>query len=332
MGMDNLKKNVAIVGLGKQSINDLIPMVQNHPNCILSAVCDISQELIDKVLTSLSNPSEKKISAFLDYKKLFESQRNGDLKIDFVVISVPHFLHFDICKEAIKSGVPVFKEKPFALNLDEAKRLKLLSQESKVPVYTVTKRQFYPSYNKGQELLKAGTIGTPYMYSVRHFIAHGNLYEGWRSKLETAGGGVFMDMGYHLLDVIVRYFGSIEKLSMAGSSVAKPGFAYEVEDAATLHFVHNQQLHGLFEIGALTGPKEEKIEVRGSDGQLIINEKSVIHSDNYGKVLKKYDLPADGLKANIQALNAFLSGEQSIIRQNLEHNLELMKIMDKVYH
>ena len=79
--------------------------------------------------------------------------KKGSLKFDGIILSVPHFLHGEITKLAIKKGISVFKEKPFGISLQEATEISDLAAKEGVQVYTVTKRQFYPSYAKALELL-----------------------------------------------------------------------------------------------------------------------------------------------------------------------------------
>jgi len=165
--------------------------------CEIVAVCDISEEFISLTKPLIQN--FENILVFRDYKLLFEDVEKKRLEIDGVVLSVPHFLHGEITKMALKRGIAVFKEKPLGINLKEAKEISALAIKEGVQVYTVTKRQFYPAYAMGLHLIHEKVIGTPYMYSARHFMSNGNLYDGWRSTVQTAGGGVMIDLGYHLL-------------------------------------------------------------------------------------------------------------------------------------
>ena len=325
------KKKLAIVGLGVQSRDELIPMLLKLADrCEIVSICDINEEFIR--LTKEIIPHANQLTVHKDYQQLFADigNKNG-LHLDGVILSIPHFLYSDTVELAITKGVPVFKEKPFALNLTEAKKLSTLAIKEGVQIYTVTKRQFYKSYSKGRQLLTDGVIGTPYMYSARHFIPHGNLYTGWRSINQSAGGGVLIDMGYHLLDVILRYFGDISQVNLHWSNIAKQNYTYEVEDAASLHTWHPSGIHGVFQLAAINGPKEETIEVRGTKGRMTVTNNETTIYNIAGNTIDSYVHKPDSLTAVATAFKQFLQNDKTIWSQNISHNIKIMKVIDMAY-
>lgn len=324
------KKRLAIIGLGGQTQSELIPaLLRLEKQCEITALCDLNQEFISQC-KDLLHPTHS-VHSFSDYKKLFTAVDSGELELNGVILSVPHFLYAEITELAVARGIAVFKEKPFALNLEEAKKLGSLALKEGVQIYTVTKRQFYPSYAMGLQLLQDGVIGNPYMYSARHFIPHGNLYEGWRSSVQAAGGGALIDMGYHLLDVILRYFGSVSQANLHWSNTAKKDYTYEVEDAASLHNWHPAGVHGVFQLAVLSGPKEESIEIRGTKGRMIVTKQDVSVYDIYGKGSDHYAFSTDSVEAVATALEDFLKNDKSIWSQNLAHNTNIMRVIDMAY-
>jgi len=297
--------------------------------CEIVAVCDISEEFISLTKPLIQN--FENILVFRDYKLLFEDVEKKRLEIDGVVLSVPHFLHGEITKMALKRGIAVFKEKPLGINLKEAKEISALAIKEGVQVYTVTKRQFYPAYAMGLHLIHEKVIGTPYMYSARHFMSNGNLYDGWRSTVQTAGGGVMIDLGYHLLDVILRYFGEVSHANLHWTNIAKPHYTYEVEDAAILHNWHPTGIQGVFQLAALSGPKEESIEIRGTEGRMMVTKKDISVYDIEGNELHHYVFEADSINAVVEAFGEFFMNNTSIWSQNITHNVNIMRVINMAY-
>jgi len=328
--MKSNNKQLAVIGLGGQARSELIPaLLKLSDQCEIAAICDVNEDFIK--LTQELLPNSKKVKVFKDYKNLFAAIDGKNFALDGVILSVPHFLYKEIIELAISKNVAVFKEKPFALNLEEAKHLATLAMKEGVQIYTVTKRQFYPSYALGLKLLHEGVIGTPYMYSARHFIPHGNLYEGWRSTIQAAGGGALIDMGYHLLDVIVRYFGEVAKSNLHWSNIAKPTYTYEVEDAASMHNWHPIGVHGVFQLAVLSGPKEESIEVRGTKGRFVVTKSDLKVYDINGNEVNHYEFETDATDAVDEAIKQFLANDKSIWSQNINHNLKIMRIINIAY-
>lgn len=320
-------KIIAIVGLGGQTQSELIPALKQFDSTGGTWIlCDINQSFIDEAIKIL--PSGVKYKSYNRYGDMFREY--GD-KIDAIIACLPHFLYVDIIERALDYGIPVFKEKPFATSYAQAKQFNNLSLRKSVPIYTVTKRQFYPSYNAALGVLSKQVIGQPYMYSARHFIPHGNLYQGWRSTLETAGGGVFLDMGYHLMDVLLRFFGDVSQINMHWSNVGKPERSYEVEDAASLHIWHPMGVHGVFQLAALSGPKEESIEIRGTLGRLVVTNKKLSVYKIDGTLVEENDFEADGVKMTAEAMKQFFSNDKNVKIENLAHNVRMMRIFDQAY-
>jgi hypothetical protein len=52
-------------------------------------------------------------------------------------------------------------------------------------IFTVTKRNYYDSYQDGFQYLQR--IGNIYQYIARHFVTGGNIHYGWRSTFKDAG-------------------------------------------------------------------------------------------------------------------------------------------------
>lgn len=324
-------KRLAIIGLGGQSRSELIPAILKlGDKCEIVAICDVSEDFIK--LTQELLPHPEKVVVYKDYKDLFgRAGKKDNLKIDGIVLSVPHFLHGEIVKLSLKKGIAVFKEKPFAFNLKEAKEISTLAVKEGVQLYTVTKRQFYPSYAMGLQLLHDRVIGNPYMYSGRHFMPNGNLYDGWRSTVQTAGGGVLIDLGYHLLDVILRYFGEVTQANLHWTNTAKPNYSYEVEDAAILHNWHPVGIQGVLQLAALSGPKEETLEIRGTEGRMVVTKKDVTVFNVEGEEKNHYAFETDSIDAVDQALNEFLMNDKSIWSQNITHNMQIMRVISMAY-
>lgn len=328
--MTNTKKKIAIIGLGGQSRSELIPaLLKLKDTCEIVAICDVNQEFID--LSRELLPNKEEVLVFKDYKNVFAHIGQDGFSLDGVVLSVPHFLYAEIIELAVNKGVAVFKEKPFALNLDEAQRLSTLALKEGVQIYTVTKRQFYPSYIMGLEQLQNGIIGPAYMYSARHFIPHGNLYEGWRSSVQAAGGGALIDMGYHLLDVILRYFSDVTQAKLQWTNVGKPNYTYEVEDAASLLNWHPTGVQGVFQVAVLSGPKEESLEIRGTKGRMLITKEEVVIFDVSGQEKDRFTFETDATLAVDAAFEQFLLNDKSIWSQNISHNMKIMRVIDMAY-
>ena len=73
-------------------------------------------------------------------------------------------------------------------------------------------------------------------------------------------------MGYHLVDMLLWYFGLPDRISADMSVTARPDRAYDAEDTALVHFSYDSGLYGSLLLSRFLGPKSEQIRLVGSRG------------------------------------------------------------------
>ena len=243
----------AIIGLGHQAIEDHIPGLKDSQFASLEAICDIDEEKLKEWQDKLEVPS------FTDYRELFDST-----ELDFVIATTPHNVYKGIIEEASKRRLHVLKEKPFARNLKEALYFKRLCDESDIQLTTTLQRRFNPIYTTFFQL--KDQIGEPFFVDVKYTLFVDSPHEGWRGKRDSAGGGCIIDMGYHMIDMIIWYFGLPDNVHAEFSAKAKPEEKYDAEDTAFILFSYENGLHGSLFLSRYCPPKTEQIRVIGDRG------------------------------------------------------------------
>lgn len=256
------KLRAAIIGLGHQAKEDHIPGIMDSQFAELKAICDVNKEKLKYWQEKLL------VNAYSDFKELFASEG-----LDFVIVAVPHNVYKEVIGEAIKHGVHVLKEKPFAMNLKEGLYLKSLCDNAGVHLMTTSQRRFNPIYTAFFQLIDQ--IGAPFFIDAKYTLFVDNPHEGWRGNKKIAGGGCIMDMGYHMIDMLVWYFGLPEKILALSSCKAKPDEVYDAEDTACILFSYNNDLHGSMTLSRFYPPKTEKITIIGSRGMIEVSRGSI---------------------------------------------------------
>jgi predicted dehydrogenase len=95
---------------------------------------------------------------------------------------------------------------------------------------------------------------------------------GWRSSKTLSGGGVLLDLGSHMVDLLLWYFGPIETIV---ESDLKSIYSNEVEDSACALLKFSSGVEGEIDTSwSIPGYRlpELNIEVTGSNGTLRVNE------------------------------------------------------------
>ncbi|MFH1005902.1 MAG: Gfo/Idh/MocA family oxidoreductase [Candidatus Latescibacterota bacterium] len=153
-----------------------------------------------------------------NYRELLE-----DSSLDLVVICTPHFLHRPIALDAFAAGKHVICEKPIAMNLAEADEMIAAAQAANKELFIALNHRFLPANRKAKKALEAGRIGRPFLCAAQ-FIGNEldrmNDPVNWKCTPERAGGGVLIDSGTHMVDMLNLFFGEVESLTAAGGRLA----------------------------------------------------------------------------------------------------------------
>lgn len=220
-----------------------------------------------------------KVNAYEDYRELLSKE-----DLDFVVVATPHDTHKPITKEAIERGIHILKEKPFARSLEEALYLKDLAEKYNVTLMIAAQRRFNPIYTTFLQL--KDQIGEPFFIEAKYTLFVEKPYEGWRGNKKRAGGGCIIDMGYHMIDVLIWYFGLPDKVHAEFSTRAYPEIEYDAEDTANILFKYEGGLYGNLILSRYYPPKMEYLKVIGSRGIIEVERGEVKRRRNNGEVIE----------------------------------------------
>lgn len=129
---------------------------------------------------------------------------------DLVVIATPNTTHYPLAKRALEAGKHVVIDKPFAVTVEEADSLIAAASRAQ-RVLTVFHNRRWDS-----DFLTLKRIW-PRLGQVSLFEAHWDRFRpaikpGWRETGDP-GGGVWYDLGSHLLDQALQLFGLPDSVS-----------------------------------------------------------------------------------------------------------------------
>lgn len=268
-----LRLRAGVVGLGKQALEDHIPGLQASDNARLVAICDENPEIVRQ------QQSLHCVQGYTDFSEMFEAE-----SLDFAVVSVPHHVGRSVIERAAEHNVHVLKEKPFATSMDEAQTLVEICEKSGIQLMVTLQRRFNPIYTSFIQL--ADQVGTTFVVDAHYTLHTPDPSEGWRGDAIKAGGGCIIDMGYHLIDMILWYFGLPDRILADISVSARPDREYDAEDTALIHFAYNSGLYGSLLISRFIGPKSEQIRLVGSKGIVHLERGRVRRLTNNGEVVE----------------------------------------------
>lgn len=205
--MSNNKLRLALIGLGKQGLEHLqAAKLANQVEFVAGVDKDIEAcQRVQKLY------SENNIKIFENIEQL----KFNDIKIDGLVLSLPHHCYAEVWPTLLEMSLPMLKEKPLGRNLDEAMRLLRDAETKGQRVQTAIQRRHHPSYKELKWILDSRKIKVQEIHAHMHLgFSSTSISSGsWRDSRDRAGGGALLDSGYHLVDLVHFLFGPFDLVS-----------------------------------------------------------------------------------------------------------------------
>jgi predicted dehydrogenase len=129
-----------------------------------------------------------------------------DLGLDGIVIASPSALHAGQARAALDAGAAVFCQKPLARTAAEARGVVALARAADRLLAVDLCYPRTAAFGAIREVLKAGGIGRPFAADLVFHNAYGPD-KPWFYDIAQSGGGAMMDLGTHLVDLVLDAFG-----------------------------------------------------------------------------------------------------------------------------
>ena len=192
-----------------------------------------------------------------------------DPHVTAVYIASPPGSHLELALQVAAAGKPAYVEKPMARTHAECRRMVQAFEQAKIPLFVAYYRRALARFLKAKEIVDGGRLGQIRSVDVR-FVNDGQrgldpARLPWRVQAEHAGGGLFLDLASHTLDVLDFLFGPLEGVTGVAKNVAAAG---EVEDQVELEFTTRTGARGRGFWNFVSDQPEDLIRVEGSNGTL----------------------------------------------------------------
>lgn len=208
-----MKKKLAIIGCGGIGTYHLGHFLGFTDIIELAGFCDLIPERAESFAEKAGSGK-----AYTDYLEMYD-----EVKPDMVFICIPPYCHGEIEFETIRRGIPFFVEKPLALDLDLARRIRDAAEEKNL----ITASGFQCRYSKlvapNVEFCKNNEI--VFIDCTRIGGVPGVFW--WKDK--DLSGGQIVEQTIHQFDIIRYVFGEPEEVCTYGTR----GFVKGIPDYNT---------------------------------------------------------------------------------------------------
>ncbi len=187
--------------------------------------------------------------------------------VNLLVVAAPNASHAAVASAAIDAGVPVVVDKPLALDAAEAKAVIDRAERVGVPLTVFHNRRWDADQLTLRRLVEAGELGEVRRYESRFERWRPELAAGkWRESLPpTAGGGILLDLGSHLVDQALHLFGPVRDV-YAEIDARRGG----PEDDVFLALRHTGGTYSQLWASAVAGAPGPRLRVLGAAGAFVV--------------------------------------------------------------
>ena len=196
----------------------------------------------------------------------------ADSDVDAVYVATPPSAHLGPVLLCAAAGKPVLVEKPMAPTAADARRMVDACRANQVPLFVAYYRRALPRFVTVKEIIDSGRIGTVRVVEVTHLqtppVEGGAENLPWRLQPEIAGGGIFVDMGCHTLDLLDFLFGPVVAVD---SQVANQARLYPAEDAVSLSLRFESGVQGVGNWCFSAWRNQEQTRIVGTKGELLLS-------------------------------------------------------------
>jgi predicted dehydrogenase len=189
-----------VIGMGKMG-RIRCEAMKRHGGYALAAVCDVKPEA----------GSGYGIQQYDGWHRCLEQNRP-----EAVVVCAYNSVTADIVCHALEHGIHVFAEKPPGRNLAETMRM--ASAKEAMPDIALKfgfNHRYHESVIEAKTLVDAGLLGE--LVCARGVYGKaGDLNSGqWRNDPDVSGGGILLDQGIHMLDLLCYFLGNFSSVHSA---------------------------------------------------------------------------------------------------------------------
>ena len=189
--------------------------ISEHPNLKVVAICD------QTIKNNYTN--EQGVVCYTKVEELL------NCKLDILFVCLTNNVAASTTITGLEKGMHVFCEKPPAMNVAEV--IKVIEVEKKHPDLKLKygfNHRYHDSVKEALRTIQSGELGE--IINLRGIYGKSRLVTfsgGWRSRRDLAGGGILLDQGIHMVDLMRLFCGEFVEVK---SFISNNFWKHDVED------------------------------------------------------------------------------------------------------
>ena len=198
---------IGMIGAGRHATKMLYPCL-HFAGMELAAVCDQDEA---KAIRNAHWFGARQV--YTDHQRMLETE-----KLDAVIICTGPTTHAALTIDCLEHHLPVFVEKPPAINQAEVNRVRQRSEELGTPVMVGTMKRYALVYQKMHAIMQQPEFGSISAVQARMSV-------GWKNG---NGFALLLDAGIHLIDLLRFLMGEVTQVSFQKHEDRETSLSYVI--------------------------------------------------------------------------------------------------------
>jgi phthalate 4,5-cis-dihydrodiol dehydrogenase len=205
------KIKVGLVGLGEQSVDNLLPSLFLSSYANLIAICDINENKLNSI-----GRKNGIAHSYIDYRSMIDNEG-----LDAVVVCSFPDVHYEVAKYALENGLHVFVEKPPVNNITQLKELIALASSKSLRAGVGMNFSYTDSNKIIHEIMQSDDFDEPAFISVEHVSSKPTTVL-W--NLDSVMDSFLLAQLIHPLDYLLSFGGRYNSIHVYSSRSHSPLF------------------------------------------------------------------------------------------------------------
>jgi len=190
-------------------------------------------------------------------------------EVDCVYIASPVFCHKEQALAAAKAKKHILLEKPLGLTTEESLEIIDACEENGVKLGVGFMMRYHAYHKAIKEVIENGTIGDIVSMRAQFTCWYPDIEGAWRQDKKLSGGGAFVDLGVHCIDLL-QYISGLQTVEVTGFSATQT-FNYNVDDSTAIVMRMNNGAIGLVDVNfnIPDSAANNPLEFYGTKGSII---------------------------------------------------------------
>lgn len=201
-------KNFALIGAAGYIAPRHLKAIQDTDNTLIAAL-----DKFDSV--GIMDQYFPKADFFTEFERfdrhLEKLKRHQNIRLDYVSICSPNYLHDAHIRMALRSGAHAICEKPIVLNPWNIDALAAIEKESAGNIYTILQLRLHSAIVALKAKVASEVKQGKYDIDLTYITSRGRWYDNsWKGD-ESKSGGIATNIGVHFYDMLSWVFGAVQE-------------------------------------------------------------------------------------------------------------------------